>query len=129
VKNQGHDFQRQVADFYPLTRAQYYDLRSRANHLSGEARLLFAVLVDAIRCAALYSQSGSTSKTVELREAMAWVNSRSHHSLFSFESICGVLEIEPDSLRSRLNNTTSARDLRNRRLDGIGRSMVLSIPR
>jgi hypothetical protein len=117
-----------MADFYPLTRAQYYDLRSRAKHLNSETRLLFAVLVDAIQCAALYRQSSSIPKPRELRDAVEWINTSGDHDLFSFDSICRVLEIEPEGLRRRLNRMSASHSIP-RRLHGVGRTTTITITR
>ena len=96
-----------AADFDALTRSQYYDRRAPARHLDGETRLLFAVLEDAIRCVLLYRPSPNYVKRRELSEAIAWVNTRGDHDLFSFDSICEVFEIEPETLRRQLNSMSA----------------------
>jgi len=40
------------------------------------------------------------------------VESREHDTLFSFESICEALDIDPDYLRRRLRQTSEAGDRR-----------------
>jgi hypothetical protein len=88
-----------------LTRAQYYDRKSHTRHLDGESRLLFAVLEDGVRCILLGRWAApGTEKHRELAETMVWVNIRGDHDLFSFDSICTVFEIEPDTLRRKLNS-------------------------
>jgi hypothetical protein len=53
-----------------------------------------------------------------------WVNTRGEHDLFSFDAICGVFDIEPDSLRLQLN-TMSAANVRLRRFRTVGRSIAI----
>jgi hypothetical protein len=96
-----------------LTRAQYYDRKSHTRHLNGESRLLFAVLEDAIRCILLgrWAAAG-TEKHRELAETMVRVNIHSDRDLFAFDSICAVFEIEPETLRRKLNSLSM--ELQNR---------------
>lgn len=105
MKNREENFGEKsyAADLDAVTRSQYYDRQSSTRHLNGETRLLFAVLEDAIRCILLCRTSPNCVKQRELSEAMAWVNTRGDHDLFSFDSICEVFEIEPETLRRQSN--------------------------
>jgi hypothetical protein len=81
---------------------QYYDV-SRGDRESGEQRLLFALLVDAIN---VY-QRGALSVVPEARrlfvEAEQWVTARSEPGgPLSFVTVCEALGIEPVLLRQRL---------------------------
>ena len=55
----------------------------------------------------LYRPSPNYVKRRELSEAIAWVNTRGDHDLFSFDSICEVFEIEPETLRRQLNSMSA----------------------
>jgi hypothetical protein len=92
--------QRDVA--YPMTPQQYYDQFSRAERLDGEWRLLFAVLEDAVRCYITAARSGRSADRRALEEVKEWVDARGDRDLFSFDSICRVLDLEPDRLRRQL---------------------------
>ena len=111
---------------YPMTPAQYYDQLSRARHLDGEARLLFAVLEDAIRCYTLAARTGRRSHQRALDEVREWVNTRGDHDLFSFDSICRVFDLEPDLLRQQLNSLSTA-NIRLRRFRTVGRRISISV--
>ena len=109
----------------PITPGQYYDRIARAHHLDGEARLLFAVLEDAIRCYIVAARNGRPSS--QLKEVSQWVNTRGDHYLFSFESICRVFDLEPELLRDRLNSFGGA-TIRPCRFREMGRRTVLTLP-
>ncbi len=74
--------------------------------LSGERRLMLAVLADAINVLQNWHGGGSAHKRRNFAEAAHWVNARgtSHH--FSFDSVCDALEIDSELLRSRLRVLT-----------------------
>src|SRR2546422_9065528 len=67
-------------------------------HGEGERALMRAVLSDAIRCLAGRGREGQLRKL----EARRWVASRNTRWPFSFENICCVLDIDPQTLRRRL---------------------------
>ena len=109
---------------YPLMPAQYYDQRSRYRQLDGESRLLFAVLEDAIRCYALAARSARRSHQRALVEVREWVNARGEHDLFSFDSICGVFDLEPDLLRRQLDSLSTTK-IHLRRFRTVGRRIMI----
>ena len=115
------------SDYGSLVRTQHYDQRVRSRHLNGEARLLFAVLEDAIRCIVQFESSPDPEKRREIREALRWINVRGDHDLFSFDSICEVFEIEPESLRRQLNSMSNP-DLGTKRFGSVGRRSVIRVP-
>ena len=96
-----------ATNFMYRTRSQYYDQQSHTRHWPGEARLLFAVLEDAVRCVLLRRRSSISNGQLEMAEVMVWVNTRGGHDLFSSDSICAVFEIEPQTLRLRLHSLNS----------------------
>ena len=91
--------QRDVA--YPITPQQYYDLFRRTDPLDGERRLLLAVLEDAIRCYTLPACGTRRADQRALQEVKEWVNIRGDRDLFSFDSICRALDLDPEHLRRR----------------------------
>jgi hypothetical protein len=129
LKKADDEIQREISsssDFDVLTRAQYYDPALRRRE--AESRLLFAVLEDAIRCVICTPRSSTLAKRRELCEALAWINKRGDYHLFSFDSICGVLEIDAEALRRELNSS-KVPNLGTRRFGGVGRKAALSVPR
>jgi len=74
--------------------------------LSAEQRLMLAVLVDALNVLQSWRGVGSARKRRDFAEAARWVNCVGTTHLFSFDSICHALEINPELLRSRLRELT-----------------------
>jgi hypothetical protein len=74
--------------------------------LSGEQRLMLAVLVDAINVLQSWKGAGSARKRRNFAEAAQWVNTRGMSHPFSFDSVSDALAIEPELLRSRLRVLT-----------------------
>jgi hypothetical protein len=72
---------------------------------SGERALMRAILQDGVLC---LQQSASDVLPRERErvawQARRWIASRDVSWIFSFESICHVLNIDPDGLRRRLLN-------------------------
>ena len=65
----------------------------------GERLLLLAVLEDAIDCYRRCRRSRDPAMRLLFDETRAWVESRDHDTLFSFESLCEALDIDPDYVR------------------------------
>jgi hypothetical protein len=74
--------------------------------LSGEQRLMLAVLIDAINVLQSWKGTGSPRKRHNFAEAVQWVNTRGTHHPFSFDSVCDALELDRQLLRSRLHGLT-----------------------
>jgi hypothetical protein len=74
--------------------------------LSGEQRLMLAVLIDAINVLQSWQGGGSARKRRDSAQAAQWVNTRGTSYPFSFESVCDALEIDSGLLRSRLRVLT-----------------------
>jgi hypothetical protein len=74
--------------------------------LSGEQRLMLAVLVDAINVLQSWTGAGSARKRRNFAEAAQWVNTRPSCHPFSFDCVCDALEIDSELLRSRLRVLT-----------------------
>jgi hypothetical protein len=81
---------------------QFYDLIRRSAFLDGETRLVFAVLEDAVRTYLRLRDSRGRSARVEFQEVARWFEARNLSAPFSFEYVCEVLELEPESFRRRL---------------------------
>jgi hypothetical protein len=71
-------------------------------HLSGETRLMAAVLADAVQLFLKHRRSCTASGQILFRETEAWFLSRDRRWLLSFENICDVLQIHAGCLRRAL---------------------------
>jgi hypothetical protein len=85
--------------------SQYFGALGSAG-LSGEQRLMLAVLVDAINVLQSWRGGSSARKRRNFAEAAQWVNTPGTSYPFSFDSVCDALEIESELLRSRLRVLT-----------------------
>ena len=101
----------------PMTPQQYYDMLARRGHQDGETRLLFAVLEDAIRCYLRNVETDERQHRREFIEVANWFRGkegRGPAGIFSFESLCDALGLDPHRLLARLGIMT-IRDLPSRR--------------
>lgn len=67
-----------------------------------EERLMIAVLHDAIECLEKYRVAVSTESRHLFREAQRWFLADEADWPYSFESICGVLDLDSNAVRQRL---------------------------
>jgi hypothetical protein len=86
--------------------SQYFEALGSVGGLSGEQRLMLAVLVDAINALQSWHGGGTARKRRNFAEAAQWVNTRGTSYPFSFNSVCDALEIDSELLRSRLRVLT-----------------------
>jgi hypothetical protein len=115
----------EVEGVFPLMPQQYYDLISRRRIIDGERRLMFAVFEDAIRSYVMCMSSKSQSRRREFEEVRSWMDLRGYHSVFAFDSLCDLFEIDADLLRRQLTTLQSS-DLPRRRIGSIGRRVPMS---
>jgi hypothetical protein len=85
--------------------SQYFEAVG-GQRLSGEQRLMVAVLIDAINALHSWKGTGSVHKRRNFAEVVQWVNSHGTHHPFSFDSVCDALGIGAGKLRSRLRVLT-----------------------
>jgi hypothetical protein len=74
--------------------------------LSGEQRLVLAMLIDAINVLRSWKGTGTTHMRRDFAEAVLWVNTPGHYNPFSFDSVCDALHIDSKLLRARLHVLT-----------------------
>jgi hypothetical protein len=75
--------------------AQYHDLINRRQYpLNGECRLLWAVLEEAIRTYLDNMNAASLSRRKAFDQVREWFESEDTDSLFSFRTICEILELD-----------------------------------
>ena len=86
-----------------LTPGQYYDgVRADDACVRPVKRLMLAVLEDAMRCYQFYANSRNGANRRLFIQAEAWLMDRQADGVFSFETICETLGIEPACLREGL---------------------------
>jgi hypothetical protein len=68
----------------------------------GEEALILAVLEDAIACFQKYVLAQNEREMKLFQEAEQWILEKNSDWFFSFESICGTLQLHPDYLRQGL---------------------------
>ena len=71
------------------------------NYQLPEQRLMVAVLKDAIYCAYEKNPLGEKGKR-EQHEALIWIGDTNADATFSFNSVCEVLNIEPEFMRREI---------------------------
>jgi hypothetical protein len=96
--------ERAAAVFEPdtLLASQYFD-RIRRRVADAPRRLMLAVLEDAVHAYLQYAAARDAEQRDLFREAEEWIEGREPSVLFSFETICHVLDLEPDYLRRGLH--------------------------
>ncbi|MDA1335098.1 MAG: hypothetical protein O2794_03765 [bacterium] len=79
---------------------QWADMaRQPISDMFGEAKLMLAVLEDAVSIFQTGVHPGAhLAKKKLVYEVRTWFSSRNDSWLYSFEAICGVLQIDPDIL-------------------------------
>lgn len=70
--------------------------------ITGERRLMLAVLGDAVDCYRRGRRARDAATRLLFAETRAWLESTDHHATFSFEGICDVLDFDADYLRRGL---------------------------
>jgi hypothetical protein len=78
---------------------QFYSTRRASASSEPVLRLMHAVLVDALRCFQRNFESRHRRRQQEFREAQFWIFQDKGSGPFSFEDVCGVLEVDPRRLR------------------------------
>ncbi len=85
-----------------LLPVQFNELVRRRHDLSGEKRLLLAVLEDAILWYLKNPSPASYGQNREVREARCWVEARGDRGIFSYDTVCDFLGIDARRLRVAL---------------------------
>ena len=81
---------------------QYLDTFRRKTHLEPEKMLMLAVLEDAIACYQKHLFARDGKGRAMFQDAEEWIMEERSDWLFSFESICEVLGLEPQYVRQGL---------------------------
>ena len=89
-----------------LLPVQYYGRVAGKRATTGEFKLFFAILEDALRCYVRCKGCRSRAERVEFLDVRAWFHNLGAPHVFSFGSTCALLDIDPQCLRSRLDSLT-----------------------
>ncbi len=82
-------------------------------HARGPVRALMAALLfDGVQAYIGYVTQSSCRNVARHKEAFHWVNRKGSEYIFSFDSVCEGLGIDPEYLRYGLLNTCSAKNPR-----------------
>jgi hypothetical protein len=85
-----------------LLPSQLYNRNRGLSVLEGERRLMLAILEDAVSCFQKYAGATRPRSKRLFQEAEDWFFEENGSWVFSFESICAVLSINPDYFRTSL---------------------------
>jgi hypothetical protein len=85
-----------------LLPAQYLDTYRRKFHLEPEKKLMLAILEDAVACFQKYLFARDGKGKALHQEAGEWIAGKSGNGIFSFDSVCEMLGLDPDYLRQGL---------------------------
>lgn len=101
-EDHGDDFLSKL--FYPdtLVDYEYLEVSRRQQPIEPEKHLMQAILEDAVNTYRLYLGSKSGRQRRLFIDAQRWFWARNDDWPFSFESICAVLGLDPNFLRSGL---------------------------
>ncbi len=88
-----------LADLVPVPLSDPIAVRLR---MSGELRLLWAVLEDGIECYLRYADHPSAAMRELFQEAKDWIEATEGEDLCSFSGLCGAFQIDPSYLRRGL---------------------------
>lgn len=85
-----------------LLSAQYFENLRRKTHFEPEKRLLLAILEDAINCYQDNLISRSVKKKRLFEETEQWILDADADWIFSFDSVCEALGLNPEYVRQGL---------------------------
>jgi hypothetical protein len=102
-QNEIHD--RAAGLFVPdtLLSTQYFDRIRRRKDLTGEQRLMFAVIEDAIDTYRKHAAATRREHRELFEEAERWIASADRSYLYTFETICDYLGLESEYVRRGLH--------------------------
>ncbi len=82
--------------------AQFFQERQGKGALKPVTRLMYAILIDAVRCYQVNLDARRPSKKQQFSEARGWLFHDEDNGPFSFRKVCDELEIDPHHVRRGL---------------------------
>jgi hypothetical protein len=90
----------------PAELCQYLHTLHRWEFAEPELRLMLVVLQDALRCLTKYAQSRNEKGRTVFQETEKWVFATAEDGVFSFNSICEALGLDPGYIRKGVTRLT-----------------------
>jgi len=84
---------------------RYFDTFRRAEYLEPEKALLLAVLEDAIHCYRKFATAHDRAGRERFREVEQWLVGGGNDWIFAFETLCELLDLDPDYVRRALRES------------------------
>ncbi len=100
--DQGLSMEERVTSLFQadtLLPEQYLDTFRRKLHLEPEKKLMLAILEDGIACFQKYVFARDAKGKALFREAETWVENKGGEAVFSFDSVCESVVLDPDYVR------------------------------
>jgi hypothetical protein len=97
-------------DAHGVDADQYADTVQRKTPLEPEKHLLLAILEDGLACYRKNIYARTAKKQAAFRDAEEWIFAKDDERFLGFESVCGVLGIEPSYLRRGLLEWKNRKD-------------------
>lgn len=89
--------------------SQYFAGLRRRNDMSGERRLMIAILEDALHCFQKYVEATDPKHRQLFDDAAEWIAEDNPTWFFSFPNVCHTLDLDPDYVREGLEKWRTAR--------------------
>ena len=89
--------------------SQYFGALRGRTEMSGERRLMVAILEDALRCFQKHVGDQDPKGRQLFLEAEEWIMTDNATWFFSFPNVCSTLDLEPDYVRQGLAKWRDAR--------------------
>lgn len=83
----------------------YLDTFRRSQHLEPEKLLIAAILEDAVQEYRKYSRARDANGKKRFREVEEWIMRGGNDWIFSFDSVCDLLGLDPDYVRRGVLDT------------------------
>jgi hypothetical protein len=93
------EFPFQPEAFLPV---QFHHARRGTTLVEGIKSLMSAILIDAVRCFQSNFEARQAAGQQHFREAHFWIFSDEGYGPFSFNEVCGALELDPRGVRGWL---------------------------
>lgn len=88
---------------------QYFDTFRRSEYLEPEKALLLAILEDAIHCFQKYRTAEDRVGRERFHDAKTWIMDGGNDWIFSFDTVCELLRLDPQYVRRGLQGRRAKR--------------------
>jgi hypothetical protein len=86
---------------------RYFDTFRRAEYLEPEKVLLLAVLEDAIHCYRKFANARDRAGRAQFHETEQWIMGDCDDWIFAFDTLCGLLALDPDYVRRGIRESAA----------------------